>query len=1323
MEHIVRIKDILGDFLIDSLFIKGVRRNLEESDLCQVRGQLKGEHINNCIENDWKFISEHTNGSTGNGSNTVYILKWLLVKSVCINFLITGVFLFLEHSLNLVKDLLLAALVTQKIGSAFNVTNMNMNISNATQLNLETSVTTDITLTACVLIGATLGELIASNLKVYFDSFSSTYLRILFETIIYAKLLKIKNRALKGINVIHLISSDTQIFREGIATIHILWIAPIEVASVIFFMWTRLELHSSVVPGVLFLTILSILQVSFSHRFQSMRKQMLHYGDKRVEVVENLVANFTLVRLLGWEKPITKLVYEKKNIEDAYLKKVSLIRALKLIFFFIGPTISIYLTALTYSLITEEQITAGQVNAGFLMFAQLSSTLVLEFNHAIYLIREVNLSLKRIAALLDSPEYGAIQDNKPTKCKDVGQNTREQPLKNGISGNSPDQTAYLKISSNIDNSISIVLRAEQSGNVLGVSGNITAGNSDLLLSIFGELDVPQNLNIEKKGSIVFIPKEPWFFDGNVKENIIFNSEFDKEWYIKVKELCGIIEEFKYSNVDDNTQVMDEAGLKGPLAMKICIARAIYKKADIYLLDDVFGLIDLKSSIQIFKNLISEILCDKIVLIATNQLEILNLVTKEIKMKDGEIQAISASHKQQEHRVEETEESHEEKTNNRKFRKCGKIMRQRSMNFTTSIDTKANWEDIYHVKEDKKIHNISLKTYLVYLLSGSNLAILYILVILVLLAETSNIISLLGWFFLPMNNLQTVTVLDTMNISSNVTSIINQEWKTYIVVTVFVIVSILCYLILCITIIFILLRCSDAMHDKMFFSVLEANTSFFIRTPVGTILNRFIRDITVCDELLPYHFTFFTVLSFQALGVIALTFTINQSILVPTLIIIVSILLVFRWVYLKTSRSIRSLESNTCIPLYSHCNITVNGILTIQAHKCQKKLMAHFIQCQDNYSNAYYSNHMVNIWVGIRVGLIGIFTLTLVTTVILKVSSANFIGATTLGQMILALWMLKHWMLLSIEVENEMISVQRLLSYQNLPSKTEIEDPVKVSTDWPTKPTIEFDDVTLSFAPYLPNMLQQISFTINSGEVIGIVGKNSSAVLAAIMCLNEFSGTIKIDDCDISKIDPHVLRNCISIVPIDCLVLPGSLRLNLDPFNRVTDKELWEIIEITELKSVITSLPEQLSFDMSKFNQYFSAGQRKLFSLARALIEKKNMLIIDSAINSLDQDTEDKVHKIIRTHCIGKTVIYLTDRLIKLASCEKVLILNGPKKQEYDTLTNLINKEESEVSHILKSLYHQESVQFASNANTNSRRRSFTKSTKEHNAFSKVNFDL
>ena len=1320
MEHISKIKDIFGDFLIDILFIKGVRRNLEESDLCQVREQLRGEHINNCMENDWKFISEHTSGSLGKRSSTVLTLKWLLIKSVCINFFITGIFMFLEHSLNLVKDLLMAALVTQKIESFLNAT-ASLNTSNTTQLNLEFSPTDDVTLTACVLIGATLGELITSNLKVYFDVFSSTYLRILFETIIYSKLLRIKNKALKDFNVIHLISSDTQIFREGIATIHILWIAPIEVGAVIFFMWTRLDLHSSVIPGVLFLTILSILQVSFSKWFQAMRKKMLHYGDKRVEVVENLVTNFTLVRLLGWEKPITKLVYEKKNKEDAYLKKVSLIRAFKLIFFFIGPTVSIYLTALMYSLITEKQISAGQVNAGFLMFAQLSSTLVLEFNHAIYLIREINLSLKRIAALLDSPEYGAIKDNTSTKSNYSSESTKKLSLRNGISKNLQDQKAYLKISSTTQNSISIVLSAGQSENVLGISGNITAGNSDLLLSIFGELDVPENLEIEKKGSIVFVPKEPWLFDGNVKENIIFSSEVDEEWYQKVKELCGIIEDFKYSNVYDDTQVMDEAGLKGPLAMKISIARAIYKKADIYLLDDVFNLIDLKSSIKIFKNLISEILGDKIVLIATSQQEILNLVTREIKMKDGEIQAISTSLKQPAALVEETEESQNETTN--KFCKSSKILRQRSISFTTSIDGKANWEDIYHVKEDKKIHNISFKTYLTYLMSGSNLAILYILLILVLLAETSNVISLIGWFFLPMNILQTVTVFDRINISSNVTATNNQEWKTYIVVTVFVAVSTICFLIFCVTIIFILLRCSDALHDKMFFSVLKANTSFFIRTPVGTILNRFIRDITVCDELLPYHFTFFTVLTFQALGVIALTFMINQTILVPTLIVIVSLLLVFRWVYLKTSRSVRSLESQLCIPLYSHCNITINGILTIQAHKCQKKLMAHFIQCQDSYSNAYYSNHLVNIWVGIRVGLIGIFTLALVTTVILNASSADIIGATTLGQMILALWMLKHWMLLSIEVENEMISVQRLLSYQNLPSKTEIEDQIDVSTDWPTNPTIEFDDVTFCFAPYLPNMLQQMSFTINSGETIGIVGKNSSAVLAAITCLNEFSGTIKIDGCDINKIDPYVLRDSISIIPIDCLVLPGSLRLNLDPFNRATDAELWEIIEITELKSLISALPEQLSFDMSKFNQYFSAGQRKLFSLARALIKKNNLLIIDSAINSLDQDTEDKVHKIIRTHCIGKTVIYLTDRLIKLASCEKVLILNGPKMQEYDTLTNLINKEHSEVSRILRSLYNQETEQFTCNANTNSRRRTFVKSMKENSAFSKVNFDI
>ncbi|KAI6652715.1 Multidrug resistance-associated protein 4 [Oopsacas minuta] len=1314
------------------IFIKGVRRNLKDQDLCKVRQQLRGANINRKIEHDWDFISKHT--QTSGNRNTVLILKWILITSVCINFFITGVFMFLEHSLNLIKDLLLAALVTQKMycNNSYTVLSSS-NHSNITTnqltspLNLETSICST-TLTACVLIGATFGELVTSNLKTYFDAFSSTYLRIVFESIIYRKLLKIKSKALRDFNVIHLISSDTQIFREGIATLHILWIAPIEVGTVIFFMWNRLELYCSVIPGILFLTIISVIQLSFSKKFKTIRKKMLHYGDKRVDIVQNLVANFNLVRLLAWEEPITKLVYQTKFKEDRFLQKASLIRALKLFFFFIGPTVSIYLTAITYSIISDKEITAGQVNAGFLMFAQLSSTLVLEFNYAIYLIKEVNLSLKRIAALLDSPEYETIKNSRQSDNNELKSKTAEkQNLKNGTSLVQLDKKAFIKICSKSENSHSIIISAGENKNVIGISGNITAGNSDLLLSIFGELDIPENLEIYKKGTVVFVPKEGWLFDGDIKENIIFSEKIDEVWYEKVKKLCGIEEEFKYSNLADSTQVMDEGGIKGPLAMKISIARAIYKKADIYLLDEVFSIIELKPAIKIFKNLITEVLTDKIVLIATNQQEILNLVMFEIKMKNEEIDIICMIQKvlSDDEEIPESGNKVDQLSRRKSLIRNFRMLKQKSINITTTMDMDGidNWQKIYQVKEDEKVHNISIRTYITYLMSGTNVAVLYFLLILVLLAESGSIISLVGWFFLPPST-PSFSSVRTGNATVNASLIIdNQEWKAYIVVSVFVALSCICYLLLCVMIIFILLRCSDALHDGMFYSVLKAKSSFFLRTPVGTIVNRFIQDIAVCDELLPYHFTFFTVLTFQAVGVIALTFSINQVILIPSIIVIVSLLLIFRWIYLKTSRSVRSLESKLCIPLYSQCNITVNGILTIQSHHCQNKLMSHFIKCQDNYSNAYYSNHLVNIWVGIRVGILGICTLALVTAVILKVhAEEESLSATTLGQMILALWMLKHWMLLSIEVENEMISVQRLLSYRNLPCKAKRDEPIKVDSKWPIDPTIEFDDVIFCFAPYLPNLLQQVSFTINSGETIGIVGKNASAVLAALTCLSEFSGTIKIDNTDITKMDQNVLRDSISLVPIDCMVLPGSLRLNLDPLDKATDNEIWEILEVTELKSLISSLPEQFSFDMSKFNQYFSGGQKKLFSLARALLKKNKLLIIDSAINSLDQDTEDKVHKIIRTHCSGYTVIYLTDRLIKLASCEKIMILDGPTIQEYDTLTNLINNGQSECAKILKSIYNQEAEQFACMANTNKRRRSFSKSLKNFSAFQSINVE-
>ena len=1328
MNCLNRFKEIFGDFLIDLLFIKGVRRNLQDKDLRPIGEQLRGANVSKNIDTDWDFISKHSKPPHGKRSCTGLTLKLIMMKSVWINFFITGVFMFLEHSLNLIKDLLLADLVSPKVTNTFdNVTAPSncCNHSNTTtyqpaqQTFYSNLMSTSITGTACVLIGATLGELVTSNLKTYFDIFSSTYLRIVFESIIYKKLLKIKSKELKDFNVIHLMSSDTQIFREGIATLHILWIAPIEVAAVIYFMSERLGFGYSVIPGVVFLTVISAIQLSFSKRFKTIRKKMLHYGDKRIEIVQSLIDNYNLVRLLAWEEPFTKLIYQTKFKEDRYLQKASLIKALKLFFFFIGPTVSIYLTALTYSITYEKEITAGQVNAGFLMFAQLSSTLVLEFNYAIYLIKEVNLSIKRIAVLLDLPEYETRKDSNSSHNKFKFKVSDTQCQMNGTSN--LDKTAYLQICSKNTDSHSITINAGEERNVIGVSGNITASNSDLLLSIFGELEVPANMEICKEGTIVIVPKDGWLFDGSIKENIIFSEEVNEEWYKKVKNLCGITEEFKY-NFSDNTQVMDEGGINSRLTMKISIARAVYKKADIYLFDEVFNLIELTCAIRIFKNLIKEVMSDKIVLIATNQQEILNLVTYQIKMKDGDIEAITNVYK---NTIQspcdcdgEQGEEYEEIAPLPPRKSHLRMMRQKSINITATKESIDNWQKIYHVKEDEKVHNISVKTYITYLMSGTNLVVLYILLILVLLAETSSILSLIGWFFIPLS-----TTNDTLSNGGN-TTINYQEWKTYIIVSVFVALSSACYLLLCVIIIFVLLRCSDALHDGMFYSILKANTSFFLRTPVSTIVNRFIQDIAVCDELLPYHFTFFTVLTFQALGVIVLTFSINQIILIPSIIVIVCLLLVFRWVYLKTSRSVRSLESKQCIPLYSQCSITANGTLTIQSHNCKEKLMSHFMKCQDNYSKAYYCNHLVNIWVGIRVGILGVCTLALVTAVISLNTTEDSLTATTLGQMILALWMLKHWMLLSIEVENEMISVQRLLSYRNLPSKPQINDKIKIDPKWPVNPTIEFEDVIFCFAPYLPNLLQQVTFTVNAGETIGIVGKNAPAVLAALTCLSEFSGTIKMGNTDVSKIDPSALRDSISLIPINCLVLPGTLRLNLDPFDKTTDDEIWDILEMTELKSVVSNLPGQLSFDMSKFHQCFSGGQRKLFSLTRALLKKNNILIIDSAINTLDQDTEDKVHKIIRTHCSGTTVIYLTDRLIKLASCEKIMVLDGPNIQEYDTLTNLINNGQSECSRILTSNYNQEVEQFTSMANTNSRRRSFSKSCKNKDSpFQMVNVEI
>uniref|UniRef100_A0A7N6BYU1 Multidrug resistance-associated protein 4 n=1 Tax=Anabas testudineus TaxID=64144 RepID=A0A7N6BYU1_ANATE len=1206
---------------LNPLFRTGYKRRLEEDDMYEVLAEDKSERLGEDLQRYW----DHEVQTATKDMRKSRLIK-AIIKCYWKPYAVLGFFTFIEVSLTLNVIVLVGPVILGKMIQYFesydpnNMTALYETLGYAAALSL-----------------CTIGLAVLHHLYFYHVQRAGMKIRVAMCHMIYNKALRLSSSAMGKTTtgqIVNLLSNDVNRFDEVTIFLHFLWVGPLQAAAVVGLLWA--EIGPSCLAGMVVLMFLMPLQTMFGRLFSKFRSKTAVLTDSRIRTMNEVVSGMRIIKMYAWEKSFAALVSEVRRKEISKIMKSSYLRGLNMASFFCASKIIIFITFTVYVLLGNT-ISASRVFVTVSLYTSVRLTVTLFFPSAIEKLFESRVSIRRIQVNLDAPTL---------------------------------QNISLSVNSN---------------KLLAVIGPVGAGKSSLLSSILGELPNEKGV-LKVKGQLTYAAQQPWVYPGTIRSNILFGKELDIQKYERVIKACALKRDLELLPDGDLTLIGDRgATLSGGQKARVNLARAVYQNADIYLLDDPLSAVDAEVGRHLFEQCICGLLKNKPRILVTHQLQYLKAADEILVLKEGHMVAKGTYTELQRSGVdftsllkkEEEEEQQQQPPQGSSIVARSRTLSQNSvLSHTSSVHSVKDGEQLpaepVHmvVEESRAQGNIGVGLYMKYLRAGANIVFLIIVILINLLAQVLRcrcgaLVKQNGKFYF--SNVKTCCYL----LCECSRWYFSGKKKNFLlfVFTGLTAATIVFGFIRNMVLFNVLVRCAQSLHNRMFNSIIKTPVRFFDINPIGRVLNRFSKDIGQLDSNMPWTFVDFIQVFLQILGVIAVAASVIPWILIP----VVPLLLFFMYLrryFLQTSRDIKRLESTTRSPVFSHLSSSLQGLWTIRAFGAEERFQKTFDAHQDLHSEAWFLFLTTSRWFAVRLdGICSIFvTITTFGCLLLRDQlDAGSVGL-ALTYSVTLMGMFQWGVRQSAEVENMMTSVERVVEYTELESEAPWETHKRPPPNWPSKGLVTFDQVSFSYSSEGPLVLQDLKAMFRPQEKVGIVGRTGagkSSLVSALFRLAEPQGKIYIDGVLTSEIGLHDLRQKMSIIPQDPVLFTGSMRKNLDPFNQHTDEELWNALQEVQLKSVVEELPTKLETVLAESGSNFSVGQRQLVCLARAILRKNRILIIDEATANVDPRTDELIQKTIRDKFRDCTVLTIAHRLNTIIDSDRILVLDAGKIHAYD----------------------------------------------------------
>ncbi|KAJ8102129.1 P-loop containing nucleoside triphosphate hydrolase protein [Lipomyces tetrasporus] len=1086
-------------------------------------------------------------------------------------------------------------------------------------------------------------------------------------------------------DIVNLMSVDAQRLHDFTLMAQFLWSGPFQIGLCLY------NLHdlvgNSMWAGFFVMVLMIPVNGLIARKEQALQKEQMKTKDLRTRLTTEILNNIKSLKLYGWEKPyMDKLSHVRNDLELGTMKVMAVYNSVSSFMWTCAPFLVSCSTFGIFVFTSSTPLTTDLVFPALAFFNLLTLPLSV-LPRSVSGFIESSVAAGRLRDFFLSSE---LQDD-AVERKEAATNVGDESvsIRNGTflweqGGNHPPA---LK---NID----FVARK---GGLACIVGRVGSGKSGFMQAILGDL-FKEHGSVVVRGRVAYAAQSPWIMNATVRDNITFGYRFDADFYEKTVKACALIDDFAALPDSDETLVGEKGiSLSGGQKARLSLARAVYARADVYILDDPLSAVDQHVGRHLIDNVLGPngLLASRTRVLATNSITVLSQASNIVMLRDGEIieqgtyeevmtskaeiyNLIKEFGKKTVTEVEGTEgqvitvESGVSLDDEAVLKKSGRrdsvgTLRRAS---TASIKRpqivdEESQKRSHQAKEHSEQGQVKWAVYKEY----AKAANLFAVILSIALLAGCQGFELLGTVWLEHWSEVNTAVGENPNTGMylGVYSVLG------FVASALAVGQTLVLRIVC------TIQASRKLHNQMAEAIVRSPMSFFDTTPVGRIINRFTTDIYRIDDVLGGVFA----MLFNDTIYVCFTFIVISATLpafIPLILPVTALYLYYQRFYLRTSRELKRLDSVSRSPIYAHFQESLSGVNTIRAFRQSDRFSTTNELHVDHNLRAYFLSINTSRWLGVRLE----FACSLVIFATAGLSIVNVSsGGVSAGLVGLAMTYalqvtrsLAFIVRLTSDIEVNTVSVERILEYARLPSEAPAIIPNRrPPAAWPGAGEVVFEHYSTRYREGLDLVLKDINLHIKPREKVGIVGRTgagkSSLTLALFRMIEPEEGHIDIDALDTSTIGLSDLRQRLAIIPQDSQAFEGTIRDNLDPAHAHDDTELWEVLELSHLKEHVSKMDGGLSARVAEAGSNLSVGQRQLMSLARALLTPSKVLVLDEATAAVDVETDQILQETIRKEFKDRTILTIAHRLNTIIDSDKIVVLSAGKVAEFDSPENLL----------------------------------------------------